>query len=42
MPEFFPDQVHVGQDLGGREFTIPAEDVDRYREGTANAAAGTG
>lgn len=41
MPEFFPDQVHVGQDLGGREFTVPAEDVVRYREGTANAAAGT-
>ena len=41
MPEFFPDQVRVGQDLGGREFTIPAEDVVRYREGTANAAAGT-
>jgi acyl dehydratase len=41
MPEFFPDQVHVGQDLGGREFTIPAEDVARYREGTANGAAGT-
>ena len=40
MPEFFPDQVHVGQNLGGREFTIPAEDVARYREGTANAAAG--
>ena len=39
MPEFFPDQVHVGQDLGGREFPIPAEDVARYREGTANAAA---
>jgi acyl dehydratase len=41
MPEFFPDQVHVGQDLGGREFAIPAEDVARYREGTANAAAGS-
>ena len=40
MPEFFPDQVHVGQDLGGREFAIPAEDVARYREGTANDAAG--
>ena len=39
MPEFFPDQVHVGQDLGGREFAIPAEDVARYREGTANDAA---
>jgi acyl dehydratase len=32
--------VHVGQDLGGREFAIPAEDVARYREGTANDAAG--
>ena len=31
--------VHVGQDLGGREFAIPAEDVARYREGTANAGA---
>ena len=40
MPEFFPDQVHVGQDLGGREFAIPADDVARYREGTANDAAG--
>ena len=40
MPDFFPDQVHVGQDLGGREFTIPADDVARYREGTANGAAG--
>jgi len=39
MAEFFPDQVHVGQDLGGREFAIPAEDVARYREGTANDAA---
>ena len=39
MPEFFPDQVHVGQDLGGREFAIPAEDVARYREGTANDTA---
>jgi acyl dehydratase len=29
----------VGQDLGGREFAIPAEDVARYREGTANDAA---
>ena len=41
MPEFFPDQVHVGQDLGGREFAIPAEDVARYREGTANDSATT-
>jgi len=41
MAEFFPDQVHVGQDLGGRELAIPAEDVARYREGTANDSATT-
>ena len=40
MAEFFPDQVHVGQDLGGREFAIPPEDIVRYREGTANERAG--
>jgi acyl dehydratase len=33
--------AHVGQDLGGREFAIPAEDVARYREGTAYDAAGS-
>ena len=41
MPDFFPDVVHVGQDLGGREFAIPAEDVSRYREGTADDSATT-
>jgi len=41
MADFFPDQVHVGQDLGGRELAIPAEDVARYREGTANDSATT-
>jgi acyl dehydratase len=41
MAGFFPDQVYVGQDLGGREVPLRAEDVARYREGTANDAAGT-
>lgn len=33
-PFFAADAVHVGQDLGGRDVAIGAEDVARYRAGT--------
>ena len=29
-------EVHVGQDVGGREFAVTAEAVERYRTGTAS------
>ena len=34
------DAVHVGQDVGGREFVITADDVARYRAGTDTPSAG--
>jgi len=34
-PLFAPHEVHVGQDVGGREVHVASVDVDRYREGTA-------
>ena len=34
-PLFAPHEVHVGQDVGGREVRVASADVDRYREGTA-------
>jgi acyl dehydratase len=33
-PRFAPQEVHVGQDVGGREIRVASADVDRYREGT--------
>jgi acyl dehydratase len=30
-------EVHVGQDVGGRAFTVGADAVERYRAGTASA-----
>ena len=36
------DRVFVGQDLGGRETTITADTVARYRAGTASAALDDG
>lgn len=33
-PFLTADAVHVGQDLGGREVALAAEDVTRYRAGT--------
>ena len=29
-------EVHVGQDVGGREFVVTEEAVERYRVGTAS------
>jgi MaoC like domain len=34
-PFFAPDAVQVGQSLGGREVRVAADDVARYRAGTA-------
>ena len=34
-PLFAPHEVYVGQDVGGREVRVAANDVDRYRQGTA-------
>jgi acyl dehydratase len=34
-PLFAPHEVYVGQDVGGREERVAANDVDRYRQGTA-------
>jgi acyl dehydratase len=34
-PFFAAHSVHVGQDLGGREVAVAADDVTRYRAGTA-------
>lgn len=31
---FAPNEVHVGQDAGGREIQVAPADVDRYRAGT--------
>src|SRR5262245_30347206 len=42
MPEpslFAPGEVHVGQDLGGREVTVAAADVARYHAGIRGAHA---
>jgi acyl dehydratase len=33
---FQPNEVHVGQDVGGRTFTVNPDDVARYRAGTAS------
>jgi acyl dehydratase len=35
-----PAEVHVGQDLGGREIVVSADDLARYRDGTATEGAG--
>jgi acyl dehydratase len=35
QPFYAPGEVHVGQDLGGRDVHIEAEDVARYRAGVA-------
>jgi len=42
MPQstlFAPGEVHVGQDLGGREVTVAAADVARYHAGIGGAHA---
>ena len=36
---FSASEVHVGQDVGGREFTLDREAVERYRAGTASDVA---
>src|SRR5512144_1403262 len=36
---FSPKEVHVGQDVGGRTFTIDRDAVERYRAGTASDVA---
>ena len=36
---FAPTEVHVGQDVGGRAFTVEREAVERYRAGTASDVA---
>ena len=36
-----PSEVHVGQDLGGREFVVGVDDLTRYRDGTATLAVST-
>src|SRR5262249_13430671 len=33
---FSPGEVHVGQDVGGRGFTVERDAVERYRAGTAS------
>jgi hypothetical protein len=33
---FSPTEVHVGQDVGGRTFSITRDAVERYRNGTAS------
>lgn len=33
---FAPNEVHVGQDVGGRTFSITRDAIDRYRTGTAS------
>lgn len=33
---FAPNEVHVGQDVGGRTFSITRDAVERYRAGTAS------
>jgi acyl dehydratase len=33
---FAPTEVHVGQDVGGRTFSITRDAVERYRNGTAS------
>ncbi len=40
MSLFPPGEVHVGQDVGGRELVVTAADVARYRAGTASDPAG--
>jgi acyl dehydratase len=38
---FSPNEVHVGQDVGGRTFTVDRDAGERYRAGTAsNVASG--
>jgi acyl dehydratase len=34
---FAPNEVHVGQDVGGRTFSITRDAIERYRAGTASA-----
>jgi acyl dehydratase len=34
---FAPSEVHVGQDVGGRDVVVSADDVARYRAGTGAA-----
>ena len=36
---FSPHEVHVGQDVAGRTFTVDQDAVDRYRRGTASEVA---
>lgn len=36
---FSPREVHVGQDVGGRTFTVDHDTVQRYRSGTASEIA---
>ena len=36
---FAPNEVHVGQDVGGREITVTRDVVERYRAGTASDVA---
>jgi acyl dehydratase len=36
---FSPVEVHVGQDVGGRTFTVDHDAVERYRRGTASQVA---
>jgi len=36
---FSPNEVHVGQDVGGRQFTVERDAVERYRAGTASVDA---
>ena len=33
---FAPNEVHVGQDVGGRTFAITRDAIERYRHGTAS------
>jgi acyl dehydratase len=37
QPFFAPGEVHVGQDLGGRDVRVEADDVARYRAGVDGA-----
>ncbi len=37
QPFFAPGEVHVGQDLGGRDVCVEADDVARYRAGVDGA-----
>jgi acyl dehydratase len=36
---FSPNEVHVGQDVGGRTFAVERDAVERYRAGTASDVA---